>query len=362
MLSSSFIRATGFIHKARRKLRHVFRPELHPKAVFETELRAVLGANLLSAVDVGGAVDLQPHWHKLVNNANLYVYEPHPESYRDLMAKREKLEKKELYHVLNEALSGSGGRRTLYMTNAPTGSTIVEINRASAYCDPSDSYLFPIKEVPLETTTLERSLATAKVTEIDLIKLDIQGAELEVLQGLGRGLLDQLLCFELELHLNDMYVGGTGPAEMMKFINDHGFELLDVRVAREYVQRHGRSGFGLSAFGINGWKPSVAAKAWEFDVVCFRRPDKLLQARDARRLRKLIASYCVYNFFMEAVCLVEEASTMGIFNDAEARRLRQSIGKMQKCMERELAHYAAIQKGFGNLNWGQYMWVGFPTT
>jgi FkbM family methyltransferase len=356
------VRLLILLLKAKRKLVYTVDPGLRPNACFPRELGSILGADGLEAIDVGGAGDLQPHWYKLVGPARFTIFEPHPDSYRALVEKYRPHVEAGRFRILNVGLSGKGGKRTLYMTNTPTGSSIVRFNEKSAYLSPTDGYVFPLRETPIETETLDGSLSRSSVTDADLVKLDIQGAELEVLESLGRDRIGRLLAVELEVHLNDFYSDGAKLHDVAKFIDDHGFELLDVRVARDYIQRNGMTESLKRALATGAWSPSVSAKAWEFDVVFFRRPSPLLAAKDARAIRKLIACYCVYNFFLEAHGLAEEAASAGIIGIEERDRIQGSIRRMKASLDTELGPYRAISGAQDDAYWGQYMWVRHPTT
>lgn len=79
-------------------------------------------------------------------------------------------------------------------------------------------------------------------------------------------------------------------------------------------------------------------------------------------MRRLIATYCVYNFFMEAAGLAKEAEENGIFSPFETSQIVEAVKNMKKCMDRELKIYFSTHYGKKNMNWGQYMWMQYPST
>jgi len=164
--------------------------------------RELVGPQRLVAVDVGAANGLLPHWHSLDGVAQIYQIDPRVEACRDLEAVNQKCSHPDLYKVICAAVAGTEGPRTLYVSNAPTGTSLFAPDfsaaaDAGAYL--SEEYFFPIVEQTIETRTLRSIFDELGEPPVDLIKLDIQGAELEALKGLGEARLGALLGVELEI-------------------------------------------------------------------------------------------------------------------------------------------------------------------
>lgn len=60
-----------------------------------------------------------------------------------------------------------------------------------------------------------------------LLKIDVEGAELDVVRG-ATGMLDQCEAIVCEIALMDRYEGGASVAEKIAFLDDHGFALFDI--------------------------------------------------------------------------------------------------------------------------------------
>jgi FkbM family methyltransferase len=324
-------------------------------------------------IDVGGARGLLPHWRTLDGIASFYLFEPHPESFKRLQDFVMKFESGHLYKILPTALSGTGGTRTLHLTNTPSGSTLLPLLKGGAgreYIE--EDYFFPMRELKLETHTLREVFDEVKEPNVDLIKLDIQGAEFEVLVGFGEDRIQQLVLVEMEIGLQPLYEGQKSFGEVDVFLRERGFDLFDVRVSRTHRPMNGRAaGYQKQVFSVYENAPGISARLWEFDAIYFRNPKSLLMEKNRGEIRKLIVAYCTYNFFIEAFCLIERAEAAEAFSQAEADKLKEAVVCWYK-----RAHYSFIYQATpfyerlrstlqlfalkGHRRWAQHMWVDYP--
>jgi hypothetical protein len=88
------------------------------------------------------------------------------------------------------------------------------------------------------TTSVDRYCADAKVAHIDILKIDVQGAEWGVLQGARRMLqARQVSLIYTELIVSPTYQGQHKLHEYLAFFETLGYELLDFY---NPVRRNGR--------------------------------------------------------------------------------------------------------------------------
>ena len=79
----------------------------------------------------------------------------------------------------------------------------------------------------VDTIRLDEVLSSDDVTGASLLKIDVQGGELEVLRGAVE-LLPSLGWVYAELSLDEFYVGQPLAAEVVAFLRHHGFDLVDI--------------------------------------------------------------------------------------------------------------------------------------
>lgn len=351
------------------------RPAVLPaQPVFEIEksksiadqLNIILGRDgTLVAVDVGGAHGLQPHWHKLMGVGRFVVYEPHEQSYQALLIQQSQNADFKDFQYLNEALSGQAGPRTLYETNAPTGSSLLAPKKGGFGDYPGNSYFWPYKTSAIETTTLCRSLDRNAVGRIDILKLDTQGTELEILTGLDSKRFDDVLAVEMEIGLLDFYEGtATAFDDTLRFMRDRGFSLFDLR-----TNRHPGNAVRLppeevaKVLGNEADLPPNAHRLAEVDAVFFRDPRLLIgRGEDAAKIRRLLVLLVIYYFFAEAVYTVISARDEKVIGSEEAAELLGAIRGLQATFSQETQAVAEFVRRNRGQNWAQYMWVPYPSS
>ena len=300
--------------------------------------KTILHNQLLTVVDAGAANGLIPHWQMIDGFATVFGFEPHPEACKNLQAKYNQSEYAQLYKAIPTGLSKQGGTATLYVLNQPTGSSLLPVDMDSPEVHKDDPYIFPITEISISTESLEAALKKEQATTVDMIKLDIQGAELDVLMGMGKDYLDNLVCAEMEVGFKSIYKGAPRPPDAEAAMKDYDFELFDLNLEHTPAKYKGDAGYYLkNVLGVRPEKNRVNGLLVECDMLFFKKPEKVLQRGDAALTRRYITTLCVYNFFTHALDMAEQATRRSIFSIAEQEEINSAIKK-----------WAAIYRRFSN--------------
>jgi FkbM family methyltransferase len=291
----------------------------------ERAAKAILNGQDLIVVDVGAANGLPWHLRVLERVATVCYFEPGPEAAEDIRqdARRRGIPN---VHVFEVALAGTEGERTLYVTNIPTGTSLLKPGSAFATEFGNPAYFHPIREVPIHTRRMMDVLAEAGISRVDTVKLDVQGAELEVLQGLGAWLADETLAVELEIGFPGAYIDQPGFADVDKFMAAANFDLFDLRLASHH--RHFKGNWDYywrDVFQVPRESTSLTKRITEADGIFFRKIDILLARRDENLIRRQIVLMCTYGFFIEALDLIDRAESTGILDDARAQACRKGV-------------------------------------
>jgi FkbM family methyltransferase len=127
-----------------------------------------------------------------------------------------------------------GAKATLHLTVSSGSSSLLEPNDAFLAPFPYRAAMSVQRTVPVTLTTLDRVCADEGVRP-DVLKLDIQGGELDVLMGADSALSTTLLV-ESEVEFNPLYKNQPLFGDVDRFLRDKGWLLLGVR--RAYWRRH----------------------------------------------------------------------------------------------------------------------------
>lgn len=137
----------------------------------------------------------------------------------------------------------SGVKMKLRVTNRTASTSVFELGEhAKFYKD--------IKVTQtLEMLTIRLDELISEKDNFEFLVLDVQGAELEVIKGLGR-LLENVKWIFLEVSKKELYVGGVLEDEIDSFLAGHGFK-------RRFVEWDRNAGWGDALYVRNEyWKSS----------------------------------------------------------------------------------------------------------
>jgi len=280
----------------------------------------------LVIVDVGAARGLPWHLSALRNIASIVCcFEPDPEAAERLNREASEGGQTNL-KVFPVALASSEAERTLYVTNVPTGSSLLKPGSDFGNSFSAPGYFYPLREVTVKTRPLRDVLLESGIPRADGIKIDVQGAELEVLAGLGRMLSETTLAVELEIGFPGGYIDQPGFGEIDAFMNKAGFLLYDLRPASHHPHFKGDWGYyPREIFRVPTDSTTLTKRIAEADGVYFRRPELILRSADVSALRRQLVLLCVYGFFIDALQLIERAAATGLFNQEASKVCRQAV-------------------------------------
>jgi FkbM family methyltransferase len=177
----------------------------------------------LVVVDAGCRWGASPAWEALRDHLEVIGFDPDEEECARL-----------------NALGAPGRRYVPLALGAATGEARLHLT-----VEPACSSLYPpdptvVEERPLlrlarpaglgsiAVTRLDEWLRGAGVTRVDALKLDVQGAELAVLEGAGSALAD-VRAVEIEVTFNRIYDGQPLFADIDRFLRERGFVLWRLR-------------------------------------------------------------------------------------------------------------------------------------
>lgn len=149
------------------------------------------------------------------------------------LAERVKAEGKEGLTLLPYTI-GNGESHVLHVNNDDATSSLFPLHVAQ---NALFNHISGLQTVEKRTVKTERLDDVLPPGDVDFLKLDVQGAELMVLRSAQRT-LERTAVVHCEVEFSPIYEGQPLYPEVQMFLNQHGFELIDllVPVRYQYVQ------------------------------------------------------------------------------------------------------------------------------
>lgn len=218
-----------------------------PLAAADARVLAGLLERPIVAIDVGCRDGVRPAWRALKPNALLVGFDPDPvecarlnESAGDPAQER--------YEPL--ALGASDGEATLHLTRDPQSSSLYRPNPSALRRYPELWRHEPSGTQTIVTTTIDSWALGAELARIDALKVDVQGAELDVLRGAERS-LESARVIETEVEFQELYEGQPLFCDVDRFLRERGFGLWRLREIHHCGLA--RAGRGEPVFGVGDY-------------------------------------------------------------------------------------------------------------
>lgn len=153
--------------------------------------------------------------------AQVHAFEPHPESFATLETNTAGSPR---IHRYNLALGATPGKTTLHLNAVAGSSSLLERPRTGqrTYHNPSAVH---VGQAEVQVDTLDRWAIRAGVATIDLLKLDVQGSELNVLSGAERMLSTVRLVYT-EVQYYPTYEGAPLMCDLWVHLRAAGLRLF----------------------------------------------------------------------------------------------------------------------------------------
>lgn len=176
--------------------------------------------------DVGAFVgQVTDHYRKLFPFALIHSFEPFPPAFRHL---QQNTSRDPMIRAHNMAISDKC-ETVAFNSNAfaPTNSLLKTDKDGKAYW--GDGVLNTRDEITVSATTIDHFCEEQGVAMIDILKLDIQGAEYKAFAGAEEMLSKQSISIiYTEIILVPTYVGQRKFHEYLQFLDSHGYILFGI--------------------------------------------------------------------------------------------------------------------------------------
>lgn len=268
----------------------------------------------IKLVDIGASGGLQKHWKKAEEFLEVVFFEPDKRSYDHLASDNSK---KKL--AINSALYKTKGLVEFRLTEKPEVSSIFPPNEDFLKQFP-ESERFQSREVQeMNVDTLDSLLKINNVTGIDFIKLDVQGAELAVLEGSGTT-LKNVLGLEVEVEFAEVYKGQPLFSDVDQFMRSNGFQLFDLK------PHYWKRACGVKSGGVKG-QLIFADSVYFLNLKRLKSLINNIENANERKAKvlKAISIALLYGYSDYALAIFQQHET--IFSDREVSAFYDMIYK-----------------------------------
>ena len=200
---------------------------------FSNLINAILKDKKLISLDVGaqGGFNSDNFFPVKYNKFfNCILVEP-------IKSEADKLERKN--NIIDKALWSSKGKKVIYILGNRLGSSSMyklDTEKLDLH-DMNDKEIekFKVTEtVEVECDTLENSLKSLNINNLDYLKIDTQGAELEILKGIGEY---RPLLIKIEAHIFSMYKDTPAWTKLVDHLNNLNYVLIDFKQIGKHKTR-----------------------------------------------------------------------------------------------------------------------------
>lgn len=165
--------------------RELFDVDIVSRASFGSEIVRDIGkilppAKVQVVFDIGANLgDTTVEFAEVFKNASIYSFEPDPATFEKLNARVKPQSRLKAY---NFGFGSAAGSKALTVNKVSGGNSFLEISPAiSEFAQ--GAWTEPVGKVSAEIRTLDDFCRENSIKEIDLVKIDTQGFELEILRG-----------------------------------------------------------------------------------------------------------------------------------------------------------------------------------
>jgi FkbM family methyltransferase len=316
-------------------------------------------------VDVGSRGGVMSHLRQLWPCVKIICFEPDEDECR-------RLNKESLYGEIHYpyALAEGEIERIFYVTKFPPSSGLYHPGTfMQRLANGGNAEV--VEEIKIKTTTLDTVLKREGISGVDFIKLDAEGAELDILKG-SQEALSSFGVFGVlsEVRFNDKLNGSPPFSAIDAFLQEQGFTLYDLEIYRQsrktcpfpsLYDYHYESGEKFHAATINGQVMDGNALFFR-DLVESKSADTVSILKLACLLELHSLNDCAAELLLQYTGLIEEKFQVKHLLDCVTPRLKNEIFPYDEYMEHfsRADHYFRPGRGKRYPEYYTYVYEGVP--
>jgi FkbM family methyltransferase len=231
------------------------------------------GKDCISLIDIGAEGGLEPRWRDINEFLHYTGVEPDNRSSKVLVKSGTPFRS---FRIIPFALWSTSKELQLNLCRQPSASSVFEPNKDFLNRFPRVERFDVEKVIQIQAKKLNEILEG----NVDFLKIDTQGAELEIIKGAVDN-LKNAIGLEVEVQFHKIYVGEPLFQDVSSYLESHNFEFIDF----VHLKRWGR-------YKLDNRGQLVFA-----DALFLRSPEYILQKGSIELSQKYIAICLIYNRF-----------------------------------------------------------------
>lgn len=281
-------------------------------------LAARLFEDPLCVIDIGGAMGPDARWEAFPREAlRLMSFEPDARSKESCSADGARR------LLLDIGLADTAGARTLHLTAGPFASSLYAANEEILRCFGVWPWYEPAGETTIMVDTLDSRLRLHPGWRADFVKVDVEGADLDVLKG-GREALATAFGVQVEVDFAARNLGAPLQADVDLWLRDAGFR-PHLLFREHWVRANGV--YGALSQPQLAWADAIYFRDRDWAIARIARAQG--KAEGERRLAAITAILLAYGAHDYAVEIIDAAREAGAvetgFAEAAARSVSASL-------------------------------------
>jgi FkbM family methyltransferase len=269
-------------------------------------------------IDGGARWGAETHWDVYGDQLELFAFEPDEEECRRMMAAVERGPDKICFTCEPLALARARGRATINVARFADASSLLPNNEPFVRRFAIAPYFEQVSSTEVDTTSVDSFLERRGLEYIDFMKLDVEGAELDVLRGAENALNNSLLGLSVEVWFHEVHTGRPLFSDIDAHLRGLGFVLFDLRQLNRWRRRclAGQSydswiGSGQLMYGNALYPRDLPARLDAGDALG-------LTSGAVAKLASLAELFCYPDFAVE---VIESGQRAGLLTSEESQPL-----------------------------------------
>ena len=232
--------------------------------IFRTLPAGVLAEEYpITSFDIGMRGGFQSDLSPIAFAVDAVGFEPDPAAYERLKSSQEK-EWRSVF-LFREGVSGRSELRSLYVPKDPQSASLLRHDPTIGLKFDKPQFFELARTEEVSTITLGEALDRTHYSNIDYLKIDIEGAELEVFES-SKNILEDVLAVKTEISFIPFRAGQPLANDVERHLLSLGFELMDI-MGPAHWRRHG---YLIHPYYSRELPPYTRAQIVQADYLMFR--------------------------------------------------------------------------------------------